>query len=226
MHRLITGALRFYRDIHHPRRELFSQLGKAQAPYAVFIACSDSRVVPELLTQSDPGELFVVRNAGNIIPSYGPAAGGVSASIEYALTALGVDTLVVCGHSDCGAMKAILRNTKLNQMPAVRRWIRHAAAAREIVNATLPESADEETRLHALVHENVLCQLRNLETHPIVAARLATGRLRLYAWVYNIENGTIDTFDGENGKFAPLTESSTVHATPISYRAPRPTPVG
>jgi len=107
-------------------------------------------------------------------------------------------------------------------MPAVRRWIRHAAAAREIVNATLPESADEETRLHALVHENVLCQLRNLETHPIVAARLATGRLRLYAWVYNIENGTIDTFDEENGKFVPLTESSTVHATPISYRAPRP----
>jgi carbonic anhydrase len=226
MDRLISGALRFYKDIHHPRRELFSQLGKAQAPYAVFIACSDSRVVPELLTQSDPGELFVVRNAGNIIPSYGPAAGGVSASIEYALAALDIETLVVCGHSDCGAMKAILRNTKLDQMPAVRRWIRHAAGAREIVNATLPESTDEETRLHALVHENVLCQLRNLETHPIVAARLATGRLRLYAWVYNIENGTIDTFDGENGKFVPLTESSTVHATPTSYPASRPAPAG
>ncbi len=220
MHRLIDGALRFYKDVHHPKRELFSQLGKAQSPYAVFVGCSDSRVAPELLTQSDPGDLFVVRNAGNIIPSYGPAAGGVSASIEYALAALGVETLVVCGHSDCGAMKAILRNDSLEKLPAVARWVRHAAAAREIVNATIPDSADDDTRLHALVHENVLCQLRNLETHPVVAARLATGRLRLYAWVYNIENGTIDTFDGEKGLFVPLTECSTAHATPLSFHPP------
>ncbi len=171
MQRLIDGALRFYRDIHGPRRELFTQLSKTQAPFAVFVACSDSRVAPELVTQREPGELFVVRNAGNIVPSYGPAAGGVSASIEYAVAALGIEIIVVCGHSDCGAMKAILRNEKLDKMPAVRRWVKHAAAAKEIVDETLPASADENTRLHALVHENVLCQLRNLETHPIVAAR-------------------------------------------------------
>lgn len=224
MHRLIDGALRFYRDFHSPRRELFSQLGKSQSPFALFIACSDSRVAPEVLTQCEPGDIFVIRNAGNIIPSYGPAAGGVSASIEYALVGLGVETLVVCGHSDCGAMKAILRNDKLDNMPAVAYWVSHSAAAKAIVDATLPEETDEHTRLHALVQENVLCQLRNLETHPIVAARLATGRLRLYAWVYNIENGTIDTFDSETGQFVPLTEHAEVHATPHAFSAPHGAP--
>lgn len=199
---------------------MFSQLGKSQNPFAVFVSCSDSRVAPELLTQSDPGELFVVRNAGNIIPSYGPAAGGVSASIEYAVAVLGISTLVVCGHSDCGAMKAILRNENLDGMPAVAQWIKYADAAKHIVEATLPASADEETRLHALVQENVLCQLRNLETHPIVAAKLATGSLTLYAWVFDIEHGTIETFDAETGQFVPLTETSTVSATPHSFAAP------
>ncbi len=100
MHRLIAGALRFQRDIHGPNRDMFTQLGEAQAPFAMFIACSDSRVVPELLTQREPGDIFVVRNVGNIIPSYGPSAGGVSASIEYAIAALDIQTIVVCGHSD------------------------------------------------------------------------------------------------------------------------------
>jgi carbonic anhydrase len=214
MQKLIEGVLRFQKEIHGPRQALFSQLGEAQAPFALFIACSDSRVVPEVLTQREPGEIFVVRNAGNIIPSYGPAAGGVSASIEYAVAGIGIEDVVVCGHSDCGAMKAILRANSLEKMPAVASWIKHAAAAKEVVSATLPEEADEQTRLNALVHENVLCQIRNLQTHPIVAAKLATGRLRLYGWVYNIENGTVDTFDAETGRFVPLMAGELVQATP------------
>ncbi len=214
MHRLIDGVLRFHRDIHGPKRDLFTQLGETQAPFAMFIACSDSRVVPELLTQREPGELFVVRNMGNIIPSYAPSAGGVSASIDYAVAALGIESIVVCGHSDCGAMKAILREDKVDKMPTVANWIHHAEAAKKIVDATLPPSADQRARLNALVHENVLCQLHNLETHPIVAAKLATGRLKLYGWVYNIENGTVDTFDAANGRFVRLTEGSLAHATP------------
>ena len=138
MHRLIDGALRFHRDIHGPSRDLFTQLGEAQAPFAMFIACSDSRVVPEILTLRQPGEIFVVRIVGNIIPSYAPSAGGVSASIEYAVAALGIESIVVCGHSDCGAMKAILREDKIDNMPAVASWIEHAAAAKKIVDATLP----------------------------------------------------------------------------------------
>src|SRR5208282_2839700 len=135
MHRLIEGALRFQAEIHGLHREAAGQ-GTGQAPFAMFIACSDSRVVPEVLTQRDPGDIFVVRNAGNIIPSYGPAAGGVSASIEYAVAALGIEDVVVCGHTDCGAMKAILSENKLDKMPAVSSWIKHAAAAKEIVEAT------------------------------------------------------------------------------------------
>ena len=214
MHRLIDGALRFHRDIHGPSRDLFTQLGEAQAPFAMFIACSDSRMVPEILTLRQPGEIFVVRIVGNIIPSYAPAAGGVSASIEYAVSALGIESIVVCGHSDCGAMKAILREEKLDNMSAVASWINHAAAAKKIVDATLSPAVDERARLHALVHENVLCQLRNLQTHPSVAVKLATGQLKLYGWVYNIENGTVDTFDAETGQFVRLTEGSLVHATP------------
>jgi carbonic anhydrase len=219
MHRLIDGALRFHRDIHGPSRDLFTQLGEAQAPFAMFIACSDSRVVPEILTLRQPGDIFVVRIVGNIIPSYASAAGGVSASIEYAVSVLGIESIVVCGHSDCGAMKAILREEKLDKMPAVASWIEHAAAAKKIVDATQPSSADERARLHALVHENVLCQLRNLQTHPSAAAKLATGHLKLYGWVYNIENGTVDTFDAETGQFVRLTEGSLVHATPKSRHA-------
>ncbi len=222
MQRLIEGVLRFQTEVHGPRQSMFSQLGEAQAPFAMFIACSDSRVVPELLTQREPGEIFVVRNAGNIIPSYGPAAGGVSASIEYAVAALGIEDVVVCGHSDCGAMKAILRESRLDKMPAVASWIKHAAAAKEIVDATLAAEANEQTRLHALVYENVLCQIRNLQTHPTVAAKMATGRLRLYGWVYNIENGTVDTFDAESGRFVPLKLGEAVYATrkaQLSYSA-------
>lgn len=219
MDKLIAGALRFQakiRGLHRPAA------ADGREAFALFIACSDSRVVPEVLTQREPGEIFVVRNAGNIIPSYGPAAGGVSASIEYAVAALGIEDVVVCGHTDCGAMKAILREDKLEKMPAVANWIKHAAAAKEIVKATLPEGADDHARLHALVHENVLCQIRNLQTHPIVAARLATGRLRLYGWVYNIENGTVENFDAQTGRFVPLTMGKPVLATPpsrIAYSA-------
>jgi carbonic anhydrase len=223
MHRLIDGVLRFQSEVHGQNRGRYMELGEGQAPFALFIACSDSRVVPEVLTQREPGDLFVVRNAGNIIPSYGPASGGVSASIEYAVAALNIENVVVCGHSDCGAMKAILREDKLDKMPAVQAWIKHSAAAKEIVEATMPE-ASEEARLHALVHENVLCQLRNLLTHPTVAARLATGRLKLYGWVYDIEHGGVDTYDAEEGRFAPLTKGSCAHATPktrLAYSMPQ-----
>jgi carbonic anhydrase len=222
MHRLIDGALRFQAEIQGARRDQPNYSAEQQAPFAMFIACSDSRVVPELLTQREPGDIFVVRNAGNIIPSYGPAAGGVSASIEYAVAVLGIENVVVCGHTDCGAMKAIMREDRLDRMPAVASWIKHAAAAKEIVDATLP-GADEATRLNALVHENVLCQLRNLQTHPIVAAKLATGGLKLYGWVYNIQNGSVDTFDAETGQFVPLTRGSLAHATRkarLAYLAP------
>jgi carbonic anhydrase len=213
MHRLVNGVLSFQRDVVASNREQFEQLQDKQTPFALFIACSDSRVAPEILTQREPGDIFVVRNAGNIIPSYGPAAGGVSASIEYAVAVLGITNIVVCGHSNCGAMKAVLQDDKLDNLPAVASWIKHAAAAKEIVNTVMPDASPEE-RLNAVVHENVLCQLRNLQTHPVIAAGVATNRLRLFGWVYNIETGSVDTFDAASGQFVPLTQGLTVDATP------------
>ncbi|MDF3332998.1 carbonic anhydrase, partial [Klebsiella quasipneumoniae subsp. similipneumoniae] len=118
------------RDAYPARSQLFKSLATRQAPKALFIACSDSRVVPELLTQREPGELFVIRNAGNIVPGYGPQPGGVSASVEYAVAVLGVGDIVVCGHSDCGAMGAIASCACLDQLPAVAGWLQHAEAER------------------------------------------------------------------------------------------------
>ncbi|WP_416360766.1 carbonic anhydrase [Burkholderia cepacia] len=134
MRDIIDGFLRFQRDIYPQREALFKQLATSQNPKALFVTCSDSRVVPELLTQREPGELFVIRNAGNIVPSYGPEPGGVSATVEYAVAVLGVRDIVICGHSDCGAMGAISRCTCLDHLPAVANWLRHADSAR-VINA-------------------------------------------------------------------------------------------
>lgn len=135
MRDIIDGFLRFQRDAYPARSQLFKSLATRQAPKALFIACSDSRVVPELLTQREPGELFVIRNAGNIVPGYGPQPGGVSASVEYAVAVLGVGDIVVCGHSDCGAMGAIASCACLDQLPAVAGWLHHAEAARAMNSA-------------------------------------------------------------------------------------------
>jgi carbonic anhydrase len=132
MRDIIDGFLRFQREVYPQRVELFKQLATTQNPKALFVTCSDSRVVPELLTQREPGELFVIRNAGNIVPSYGPEPGGVSATVEYAVAVLGVQDIVICGHSDCGAMGAISRCTCLDHLPAVANWLRHSDAAKAI----------------------------------------------------------------------------------------------
>src|SRR5262249_2780917 len=140
---LVTGFLRFRQSAYPERARLFRSLAHTQAPGALFIACSDSRVVPELLTQQEPGSLFVIRNAGNIVPSYGLQPGGVSASVEYAVAVLGVQDVVICGHSDCGAMGAIARHHDLTRLPAVASWLQHADAATAI-NASRQYASEQE----------------------------------------------------------------------------------
>ncbi|MEW3741072.1 carbonic anhydrase CynT [Pseudomonas aeruginosa] len=210
MRDIIDGFLRFQRDTYPARSQLFKSLATRQAPKALFIACSDSRVVPELLTQREPGELFVIRNAGNIVPGYGPQPGGVSASVEYAVAVLGVGDIVVCGHSDCGAMGAIASCACLDQLPAVAGWLHHAEAARAMNSAH--EHASEAARLDALVRHNVIAQLANLRTHPCVARALEQGRLNLHGWVYDIESGRIDALDGASRRFVSLAEHPEVRA--------------
>ncbi|QBR03724.1 carbonic anhydrase [Paraburkholderia pallida] len=210
---VIDGFLRFQREVFPTRRELFQRLANAQAPRTLFISCSDSRMVPELVTQREPGDLFVIRNAGNIVPSFGPEPGGVSASVEYAVGALHVTDVVVCGHSDCGAMTAIAACHCLDHMPAVASWLRYADSAKA-VNESREHSSDRE-RITSMVRENVIAQLRNLVTHPCVALALAQGRLALHGWVYDIESGSIEALDGSTGKFVPLASNPSVSATPI-----------
>ncbi|MGF6752923.1 carbonic anhydrase [Paraburkholderia sp. GAS42] len=212
MQDIIDGFLKFQRDAFPMRSDLFRRLATAQNPKALFVACSDSRVVPELLTQREPGDLFVIRNAGNIVPSYGPEPGGVSATVEYAVAALGVTDIVICGHSDCGAMTAISTCKCLDHMPAVANWLRHADSAK-VVNAARTHASDHD-RLNSMVRENVIAQLANIQTHPSVALALEQGRLNLHGWVYDIESGSIDALDGTTRRFVPLAANPQTRATP------------
>ena len=202
MRDIIDGFRKFQRDAFPVRSELFKQLATFQNPRTLFITCSDSRVIPELLTQREPGDLFVIRNAGNIVPSYGPEPGGVSASVEYAVAVLHVTDIVLCGHSDCGAMKAICNGQHLSHLPAVASWLRYADSAK-IINAARQHTSPEAS-LNSLIHENVIAQMTNIKTHPSVALALSENRLRLHGWVYEIEQGLIEALDTETGLFASL----------------------
>lgn len=208
---LIQGILKFQREEFPKRSALFKHLATQQNPKTLFIACSDSRVVPALLTQCEPGELFVIRNAGNIVPAYAVQPGGVSASVEYAVAGLKVRDIVICGHSDCGAMTAVAPCQCLDHMPAVEEWLEHASGARRISLAR-PHASDR-ARVDDMVRENVIEQLDHLRTHPSVAQALAEGRVDLHGWVYDIETGEIDALEGRTGKFVPLREQPDVTAT-------------
>ena len=206
INRLLDGVRKFQQKAFPERSELFSELASGQDPHTLFITCADSRISPGLITQTDPGELFVCRNIGNVVPAYGEMMGGVSAVVEFACIGLNVSDIVVCGHSDCGAIKAILnpKQNGLERMPTVRSWLRNADAARSVVEVLHPE-LEGEALIQALVEQNVRTQLGHLRTHPSVAARMAQGTLRLHGWVYGIGSGSIATLDETTGQLVPLT---------------------
>ncbi len=185
---LAAGVRRFQQDVFPAKERLFAALADRHTPDTLFIGCSDARVVPELITQREPGELFVVRTAGNLVPAHAPDADGTAASVEYAVAVLGVRDVVVCGHSACGAMTALAERQDLTGAPAVAGWLRHADAA----VARTPETVTGPERVAALVRENVLAQLANLATHPSVARALARGGLALHGWVYDIATGGVE----------------------------------
>ena len=195
MKKLIRGIDKFRQTYVSSHQELLEQLALGQKPRVLFVACSDSRVDPNLITDTDVGELFVIRNAGNIIPPYGAANGGEGGTIEYAISALGIEQVVICGHSNCGAMKGLLKLNKLQKdMPLVYDWLKHAEATRRLVMENYPHYEDKDL-MDMLVAENVLIQIDNLKTYPIVKARMHQGRLKIYAWVYNIETGNVLAYD-------------------------------
>ncbi|WP_053236765.1 carbonic anhydrase [Sandaracinus amylolyticus] len=202
MKKLVHGVHRFHSEVFASQRDLFLRLGGGQSPQALFVTCSDSRIDPNLLTQTQPGELFILRNAGNIVPAWG-THGAEAATIEFAIAGLGIEHIVVCGHSHCGAMKALITPGSVDRMPAMREWLTHAAATGQVVDECYADR-DPEERLNVAIQENVLAQLTNLRTHPAVAARLATGKLHLHAWVYKITSGEVFAYDQDAGQFRVL----------------------
>lgn len=203
MKKLIRGLDKFRQTYVNTHQELLEQLSHGQKPRVLFIACSDSRVDPNLITDTDIGELFVIRNAGNIVPPYGAANGGEGGTIEYAITALDINQVVICGHSHCGAMKGLLKLNKLQaDMPLVYDWLKHAESTRRLVLENYPDQSGEEV-IETLVAENVLIQIENLKTYPVIRAKLHQGKLKIYGWIYEIESGEVLAYDAKTHAYLP-----------------------
>jgi carbonic anhydrase len=217
MQKLVEGIHQFRHDIFSSKQRLFETLVEGQHPLALFITCSDSRIDPSLLTQTEPGELFILRNAGNIIPPYGAVKGGEAATIEYAVSVLGVKDIVLCGHSHCGAMVGLLDQPQLEKLPAVRSWLCPAESTQRIIEENYSHITDPTARLTATVEENVLVQLENLRTHPTVAAALGRDELNLHGWVYKFETGQVFGYHPQHGQFVPIEGAS--FTAPSSTRA-------
>lgn len=203
MKKLIKGLREFKKSFYCTHLDLYEELAQGQHPRALIVCCSDSRVGPELLTNAQPGEIFVIRNAGNIIPPYGATNGGEGASIEYAVEALGIRNIVICGHSHCGAMKGLLKlNTLEEKMPLVYNWLKHAEATRLLIKENYTHLEGEEL-LNATIAENVLTQIENLKTYPSIHSKLYDGTLKIYAWVYDMDRGEVWAYDAEKHAYIP-----------------------
>ncbi len=201
MKRIHEGVKYFQSEVFPKQRRAYEELPSPQKPAALFITCGDSRINPELLTNSGPGEIFVERNPGNLVPVYDHRTrDGVSASIEFAVLALHVPSIIICGHSDCGAMNGILNPTNL---PAVSRWLHFAAKPPIRLNGQ-SDAAWEETLLGELTKLNVLQQMENLQTHPCVADRVKAGKLAVAGWVYQIHTGQVEVYNPMLGCFEQL----------------------
>ncbi len=200
MNKLLEGLVRFREETFQEKRELFTRLSQGQKPGVLFITCSDSRIDPTLLTNAEPGELFIIRNAGNLVPPYGAQFGGITATIEYGVAVLNISDIVICGHSDCGAMKALVEPKELDNLPAIKHWLIHAESTRKVVEENYADLSPDD-QFSSTIKENVLIQLDHLRTHPTVVSRLRRGTLNLHGWVYCLHSGEVWVHDQERGRF-------------------------
>jgi carbonic anhydrase len=200
-----AGVVRFQNDVYPEKKSLFEKLSHGQTPEALFIACSDSRVETAMITQTDPGELFICRNAGNIIPPHTTHTGGTTASIEFAVSALKVPHIVVCGHTECSAMQGALDVERIADLPHIKVWLGYARAAVQIVNELAADKSEAE-KMKMLLEQNVILQLRHLKTHPCVATGLAKGDLELHGWIYDIKTGHVHAYDETTDSFIDVNE--------------------
>ncbi len=203
MRELIQGIREFQSTYFAENRDLFEQLADGQTPKVLMITCSDSRIDPNLITQTEPGDLFIIRNAGNIIPPFGAANGGEGAAIEYAVSALHVQQIIICGHSHCGAMNGLFKLKELQaKMPLVCEWLNHAAGTLKLMQDNYSHLSGDEL-IEATIAENVLTQIENLKTYPVIRSGLYSGAIEIYAWVYQIETGEILAYDVDSHAFVP-----------------------
>ena len=205
MQKLIEGHKRFLTEVFPAKKSHFHLLAESQAPAWLFITCSDSRVVPDLILDTEPGDLFIARSIGNVVPVTSLDVDGVTATIEYSVEVLKVRHAIVCGHSDCGAMRAALNRAGVENLPKARRWLDHVGAAfahKQPLNPADGESAE----LASLIRGNVVAQLINLHAQPPVARAVAEGRLTVYGWYYDILTGRIEEYYEELKKFVALVE--------------------
>lgn len=203
LEKLKQGILKFQRDIYATRKAEYEVAATTpQKPHTLLITCADSRIDPEMITQSGPGEIFVTRNVGNMVPAYGEMVGGVSAVIEYAVDALGVQHVAIMGHSDCGAMKGLLSPEALHQMPTVETWLRNGTAALRVAESL--DTRRGKDLLPTVTEQNVLLQLQHLKTHPSVAAGIARNALTVSGWIYDIGHGEVSVFNEETHSFEPV----------------------
>ena len=189
---LKAGIRKFRTEVYPENKDTYVKAASVpQKPHALIVTCADSRIDPELITQSQPGDIFVTRNVGNLVPAYGEMLGGVSAVIEYAVSALKVQHVVICGHSDCGAMKGLLNPAGLEKLPTVKSWLTNAQAALSVANSLASKDDKPSDLLRQLTEENVLLQLQHLRTHPSVAGAMAREELTISGWVYDIGKGEV-----------------------------------
>ncbi|MFO0917925.1 MAG: carbonic anhydrase [Planctomycetaceae bacterium] len=214
---LLQGIHQFHTQVFQQEKEFFRRLADGQSPRVLFITCSDSRIDPALITQANPGELFVLRNAGNMVPPFGASNGGEPACVEYAVSVLGVEDIVVCGHSQCGALKALLDPASVESLPLIRDWLKHAESTRRVVTENYGELKGE-ALLEKAVQEHVLMQIENLQTHPSIASKLQRGELTLHGWVYGLATGNIHAYNSETGAFVPLGEELAKSGIPAPLR--------
>lgn len=206
MKKIVDGIREFQSGDFQEHEAFFQSLADGQSPRALFITCSDSRIDPNRLTRTNPGELFILRTAGNIVPPYGAVLGGEAATIEYAIAALGIKNVIICGHSHCGAMAGLLAKEALGSLPAVSTYLNHADSTRRIMDENYANITDANERLYCAVEENVLVQLDNLRTHPTVAAAIGRHELELHGWVYKFETGEVFSYDRDARDFAVLND--------------------
>jgi carbonic anhydrase len=206
MQQLLAGYATFRSKVFAQHSQQFAELAHCQEPQALFITCSDSRVMPEMITQSAPGQMLCCRNAGNLVPPPEETASGVAATVEHAVRVLRVPDIIVCGHSDCDAMRALLDDGQLQDLPFLRSWLGYAGpmsrAFRGVMQDPRVWPADE--RLRVLTELNVVAQLHSLRAHPAVARSLRRGSLRIHGWIYDIGSGEIHCLDPSTGSFRAL----------------------